>query len=357
MLRFSIIVPVHNAQRYLAGCLDSLQAQDFKDFEVICVDDGSTDDSGKILADYAAKDERFHVIEQENGGPSKARNTALNIAEGEFVCFLDADDSYVAHALATLDSVLSERSVDAVVFGSACFPDAQATRFFLRSSDVRDAYYPSFSPDLIFKEITLPYLRLAVRKDAIDASEVCFDESLYIGEDAQFLLAIYPRIRGIRLISDQLYRYRLPHEGSIMSRSEENSATKILKDFEMAVSVCADWKHGGLLPALTPALLRWFARTILYTALRQPAETRKELVALSRELLIATTGDETLGTSMADANTAKLVRIVAAADPDGTINMPEKALAAALASWRIREYGVKDLAQTAQERLQQMRGR
>ena len=89
---FSIIIPVYNVAPYLRECLDSVLAQTFADWEAICVDDGSTDGSGAILDEYAAKDKRFRVIHQPNAGVSAARNAALEVVRGEWFLFLDGDD-------------------------------------------------------------------------------------------------------------------------------------------------------------------------------------------------------------------------------------------------------------------------
>ena len=89
---FSIIIPVYNVAPYLRECLDSVLKQTFTDWEAICVDDGSTDGSGAILDEYAAKDKRFRVIHQANAGVSAARNAALDVVIGEYICFVDADD-------------------------------------------------------------------------------------------------------------------------------------------------------------------------------------------------------------------------------------------------------------------------
>jgi glycosyltransferase involved in cell wall biosynthesis len=99
MSAISIIIPVYNVAPYLRECLDSVSAQTFSDWEAICVDDGSTDGSSAILDEYAAKDSRFRVVHQANGGVSSARNTALDIAQGKWVSFLDADDKVLCHWL------------------------------------------------------------------------------------------------------------------------------------------------------------------------------------------------------------------------------------------------------------------
>lgn len=88
----SIIVPVYNAEQYLPRCIDSILAQTFTDFELLLIDDGSTDSSGKICVEYAGKDFRIRVFHKENGGVSSARNVGLDKARGEWVCFADSDD-------------------------------------------------------------------------------------------------------------------------------------------------------------------------------------------------------------------------------------------------------------------------
>ena len=101
--KISVILPVYNMARYLKECLDSVCCQSLSDIELICVDDGSTDDSVEILRRYALKDDRIKVVEQQNATASVARNKGLSMAKGEFVSFLDSDDMYYGeNALSTL---------------------------------------------------------------------------------------------------------------------------------------------------------------------------------------------------------------------------------------------------------------
>lgn len=94
MTTISVIVPVYNVEKYLPHCIDSILAQTFTDFEVLLIDDGSTDNSGKICDEYAVKDSRIRVFHKKNGGVSSARNLGLEEAKGDYVIFLDSDDYY-----------------------------------------------------------------------------------------------------------------------------------------------------------------------------------------------------------------------------------------------------------------------
>lgn len=113
----SVIIPVYNVERYLRRCLDSVLAQTFKEWEAICVNDGSPDNSDKILAEYAARDARFKVINKENGGLSDARNVGVAAARGQYILFLDSDDFIHSQTLEITVGLAREKNADMVLFG------------------------------------------------------------------------------------------------------------------------------------------------------------------------------------------------------------------------------------------------
>ena len=113
----SCIIPVYNTEKYLPRCIESVLAQTFVDWEMLLIDDGSTDASGSICDEYAAKDERIRVFHKENGGISSARNVGLNYAQGEWIFFVDSDDSLPK---TSLESLLS-RSSDANIIAGGFF--------------------------------------------------------------------------------------------------------------------------------------------------------------------------------------------------------------------------------------------
>ena len=115
-MKFSLIIPVYNVAPYLCDCLDSIVSQTFHDWEAICVDDGSSDDSGQILDEYAANDQRFKVIHKNNEGVSVARNTAIEIASGDYIGFVDADDVITSDWLIHAHNCIETSNADVVRF-------------------------------------------------------------------------------------------------------------------------------------------------------------------------------------------------------------------------------------------------
>ena len=109
--RVSVIVPVYNNEKYIRETLNSLKAQTFSDFEALCIDDGSSDNSSGIIQEFAATDQRFHYVFQENSGAGPARNNGLSKATGEYVSFLDGDDLYDPDYLKRL-FFIGDRSAD-----------------------------------------------------------------------------------------------------------------------------------------------------------------------------------------------------------------------------------------------------
>lgn len=112
----SIIVPVYNAEKYLEICLDSLVSQTYTDIEIVCVDDGSKDNSAAILHDYSQMDSRIKIIKQKNSGASVARNTGLDNCTGDYIMFVDSDDWIEPDTCQTALAALTENNADVVMW-------------------------------------------------------------------------------------------------------------------------------------------------------------------------------------------------------------------------------------------------
>lgn len=122
-MNFSIIIPVYNAKTYLGACLDSVLQQTYSDFEVLLVDDGSTDGESGVLCDRYAESypNRIRVLHKQNGGAGDARNAALPLARGEYITFLDSDDALVPNALEILSNQIAQTHAEIYYFGRQIF--------------------------------------------------------------------------------------------------------------------------------------------------------------------------------------------------------------------------------------------
>ena len=186
MKKISVIIPVYNVQDYLSACLDSVLDQTFQDFEIICVNDGSTDGSADILNKYAEQDNRVKVFTQKNQGQGVARNTGLDAMNGEYVLFLDSDDRLPNYALDTLLKIAQETKAPIVVsrrWTHEFQPLDQSISYQLH----KDAFHDFVSDTRIFSS---PWNKL-YRADILKAHR--FISGIYF-EDWPFLTTLFGQI-------------------------------------------------------------------------------------------------------------------------------------------------------------------
>lgn len=215
-MKFSIIIPVYNVEQYLADCLDSVLAQDYTgSYEVICINDGSTDSSLEILKQYANKNEIIKIIDQENKGLSGARNRGLKEAIGEYVFFLDSDDWIETNTLQTLSASIVANE-DIIAFnGRRYFEDG-------RQEDEDEGieekkmtgweYYNKYALQSRKFHFVCVVLRL-YRKDFLLKNKLFFEEDIYHEDNLFTPLACY-NAKVVKAIPSTLYVYRI-RKGSI----------------------------------------------------------------------------------------------------------------------------------------------
>jgi len=214
---FSVVVPTYNAEAHVRHTLDSVLAQTFADWECVCVDDGSTDGSGAILDEYAAKDPRFRVIHQKNGGEGAARNAGLDAASGEMVAFLDSDDAWHPESLRLFAEARAKTGADVIRYGWR-HVESHADGFEPLSADgVRIE-----SVDLgARKESTIRFCTLGAA--TVVSRSACGDirfTRLTQGADLVFVLESLLRSRKVAYVSAPLLHY-LTHPGQISRRVTE----------------------------------------------------------------------------------------------------------------------------------------
>lgn len=225
MPKVSVIIPIYNVEKYLRQCLDSVIAQDFTDWEMILVDDGSTDGSGIIADEYAA-DERIYLIHQKNLGSGAARNTGLREAHGEYVYFLDSDDYIDKELLKTCIESLEKTSNDMAVFNFRTEDEdgvyietskIQPKNIIIREQKQLIDYYIK---DFLSYDMAYCLWNKFYKRSIIDDNKIRFEENENLAEDLCFNMEYAMYIKKVVCISDVLYTYRI-RTGSVMDSSKD----------------------------------------------------------------------------------------------------------------------------------------
>lgn len=225
----SVLIPVYNVEKYLKKCLDSVVNQTLTNIEIICVNDGSTDDSLKVLEEYGSIDSRIKIINKANGGLPSARNAGLDVAKGRYVGFVDSDDYIEPNMFEKLVDVAEHEESEVVICGANIFPEEpRADEWLYNCLSPWYKHYDSFDPELLYwRQDTNPFLwRVLVSKQLIDRENLRLDEDIIVGEDKAFQAKLYPRAKGISVIPDKLYNYYWCRPDSLMSKQVYGSLEK-----------------------------------------------------------------------------------------------------------------------------------
>lgn len=210
-MKFSIIIPVYNVEAYLEECLESILAQDYRDYEVLLINDGSTDASGVICDRYPERDSRFRVFHQQNKGVSGARNVGINNSTGEWICFIDSDDLIGTNYLNAFSENISD-DCDMVIQGIKRIGKVNDILCSFASLEKinREAFFDLYS---IWPHYFSPCNKI-YRKTLIIEQNLQFNESIHYGEDTIFNLDYAMHTRGIfTLLPNIHYLYRINFTG------------------------------------------------------------------------------------------------------------------------------------------------
>ena len=215
----SIIIPVYNVEQYLYKCLQSVVNQTYKNLEIICVNDGSTDNSINILEEFAQKDTRVRIITQKNGGLSNARNTGIDNAAGDYIMFLDSDDWCDIYTVEKLYKNILENNTDFSICASVLFDDE--TKKYKTDSYFAMSYLSGFTNKrLNFNNINKRFFNLPVmawgkliRTNIIKDNNLRFIEDVAF-EDNPFFMDLFFASKNFSILMDELIYYRINRNGS-----------------------------------------------------------------------------------------------------------------------------------------------
>lgn len=217
----SIIVPVYNTEKFLLSCIESILNQDYKNIEVILVNDGSTDNSSLICKKYARIDKRVSMIEKKNAGVSAARNTGLFVARGDYIGFVDSDDKIMQNMYSNLLERIEFDKSDICVLAKYTIRPFKWGRIGKRVIDKNEAIKRLFL--LEFPTSVWAYL---YRREIID--QIYLNEDIHFFEDFEFNYRILKRCNKISLCNEYLYEYRINDYSINMSCPIEKKLSSLI---------------------------------------------------------------------------------------------------------------------------------
>ena len=230
----SVIIPVYNVENYLNECLDSVTSQTLEDMEIICIDDGSTDNSPDILKEYSKKDKRIKIITKENGGQATARNLGIKEAQGEYIAFVDSDDFIEPTMFEKLYTKAKDNNLDIAMCKIATYDN--------QTEEIKDnvwyymlGVFRDFEKDIFnhkdTKEFTChiavtPYNKI-YKTTLLKENNILFPEGL-IFEDEKFFYDTYLRAKRVSIVDEFLYYYRINRKGSTVDTIKDNDFSDIV---------------------------------------------------------------------------------------------------------------------------------
>ena len=237
--KVSIIIPIYNAEKHLRRCVDSVLKQDFEDFELILMNDGSRDSSGMICDTYAEKDERVRVVHKENSGVSDTRNQAMTLARGEYLQFLDSDDWITPDATGLLVRMAKEHDCEMViadfyrVIGERLSPKGKIREDGILSRE-------DFAMEMMENPADFYYGVLwnkLYRRDIIEKNNLCMDKDISWCEDFIFNMEYIRHVKQVYALHVPMYYY-VKTPGSLVSQG-----TSIAKTIQMKRTVFKCYKE------------------------------------------------------------------------------------------------------------------
>lgn len=203
---FSIIVPAYNAEKYIEKCVGSLLQQSYADFEIVLIDDGSSDGTARVCRMLEQRDERLHYIHQDNKGVSSARNLGMSAAKGEYLLFVDADDYIKPDTLERIAERCKDSSLDLCFFGYQYVVDG------CMKQDVHPLeYYGKKNSDILLALIEQNTFGLAcnkaIRREFLTQNELAFDRDIRVFEDQDLMMRAWNKAEVICCIPESFYYY------------------------------------------------------------------------------------------------------------------------------------------------------
>jgi glycosyltransferase EpsJ len=280
----SVVVPIYNVEKWLERCLATILNQPFTDLEIILVNDGSTDNCGKICEQYAQIDKRIKVVHKENRGLSSARNAGIEAATGKYIVFIDPDDVISQEYFEVLLSTAEKYNCDAVVSGYKKVPINDIVVPGFKLNEVMNGKDFVLSSSNIHSNNDLCFVwRYCYRLDVIKESNIKFNEQVFIGEDVIFNLEFLLKSSRVCAIQSNYYDYTVNNPDSLMRVPfKPKLEQSLVKQYEVRKRLS---KKYGLLEdrEYRTDMANYYLNTI-YRRLLQNLRGNKESLNINKEL-------------------------------------------------------------------------
>lgn len=310
MTKVSIIVPVYNAEKYLSATLDSALKQTFKDIEIVCVNDGSTDGSLDILQDYQASDGRIKIITQSNAGGSAARNVGVAESIGDYIMFLDSDDIYTEDIVELAYNRAIESKSDIVFYNFARFtgrPTKLAVVNKLTPKDDITFFTKEMYEDKFFNDLAIITWNKLIKKSVIEANGLSFDTKLSHNHDVDFSVRLMLAAKSYSWLGVVGYYYRSNESGlTATKRSDPTNVLKILMNLNKQITA----SYAYLKPSFNNYVVDMVVGTIL--KYRNDVDKVKQVTQYSHDVVIAEAGLSSKNSKY--ANSLEIFKMVEAAE-------------------------------------------
>ena len=294
----SVIIPVYNCEQYLATCIQSLTDQSYQDFEVILIDDGSTDSSGRLCDEYSQNDSRFQVIHIENSGPSHARNEGIRKCSGELIFFLDSDDILDKDAFQLLLSAYNLLEVELVIadfskiINNKPTPSGHVDVFtqdtLLRQSDILEYTAKYLSAPNKFPLLTQSWGRL-FKTSIIKDNDIYFNTNLRTFEDVAFNFHYLKYVEKIFFINKPLYNL-LIHTNRLSATMNMNNSPKFLFGYQEALEqakrfVSTYWDSKTVVESISNAYIRYTIIQLIRLCLQIDEQNKTQIHNFVRSII------------------------------------------------------------------------
>lgn len=255
--KVSIVIPVFNGERYIKDCIESLQKQNYKNIEIIVVNDGSLDNTEKVVNEIIKNDSRVKLINQKNSGVSEARNNGINSSTGKYITFVDSDDTVCNEYIEYLVSLIEENDADISLTRTA-FKFNNTTKLINSNDKDKIEFFSGFDAanEMLLYKIIISSWNKMFKKELLIYNDIKFNKNLSFGEGFEFVINAFLHSNKIAIGNKKIYNYRVDNENSVMTKfsrklvtgsiDSQNSIKELIEGVENTIykkKLLDSWKY------------------------------------------------------------------------------------------------------------------